>query len=645
MTANETSPIRAAGLEANSENSIAPEAIYRARAERFAASLARAQKASARLSNARLAVFVGAVALVVVLGYLGLYLFTAFALVLGITVFTVLVVRHHRLERTIIADGHLHAVNSAGLHRLAGQWKDFPDKGEEFACPKHSFADDLDLFGRASLFQWMGAAETRYGRAHLAACLKTPALDREAIVARQVMVRELAPHVEWRQTFQAAGKEVAKANEDPDALIGWAEEKGGLTFSPLAILALRIWGLVVPVSVVTFGYFIPIPVLVALPLIANGWLLSRFKRHVQPVVVTLCHQRKNLEVYQSMLGLIESADFMGTGKSAPSSTGLSSLVANLGHGKVTASHQAKELITIANWLDIRENPMVHFMLNFLLLWDMQWLSAFQGWKVRSGTQLRKWLEGIAQIEALASLSIIRFENPQWCFPTFTETGPAHFRARDLGHPLIARTNRVCNDFHLGNSLDLGGEGALANSSCGVILTGSNMTGKSTWLRTVGINLVLAYAGAPVCATTLETGLFRIHTSMRLKDDLDQGVSSFYAELLRIRGIMDAARQGLQVLFLIDEIFRGTNSVDRIAGAKEVLLQLARLGAKGLVSTHDLELGQLADSHHELFRNSHFSEHFEDGKIRFDFRLQAGISTTRNAIHLMHLAGVTDSAPG
>lgn len=603
------------------------ETFYRNRAERFAGSVASGREASSRLSNTRILVFFGALCVVVVLGYLGFYVWTACALLLGMGVFIALVIRHHRIESALIKDGYLLAINAAGLQRMHGQWKDAADRGEEFSDSKHAYADDLDLFGRASLFQWICAAETRYGRATLAKCLKAPELHRAAILERQALVGELAPLAEWRQAFQAAGKEVAKANEDPDGLIGWAEgnepQQGGLTLTMAGIAALRLWGVVVPICVITFGYFFPIAALVVLPLLINGWLLSRYKGKVQPVVAALCRQRKNLEAYQNMLGLIEKADFTGAH--------LSDLVKNLGNSKVTSSQQAKKLITIAQWLDIRENPLVHFVLNYLMLWDMQWLVPFQTWKRESGKELRKWLQTIAQMEAWSSLAFIRFENPQWCFPEVMDAGDASdkpFNAQELGHPLITSQYRVCNDFHL------------SGAGQSVILTGSNMTGKSTWLRTVGINLVLAYAGAPVCASGLRTELFRIHTSMRLKDDLDQGVSSFYAELLRLRGIMDAARQGLPVLYLIDEIFRGTNSVDRIAGAREVLLQLARLGAHGLVSTHDLELGLLAESHAELFRNSHFSEHFENGKIRFDFKLHEGISTTRNAIHLMQLAGVT-----
>ncbi len=602
------------------ENNLDPAAFYASRRKHYSDSLAKARRASALHSNARFLIFIGCLIVVLVLGYLGLYLLTAGALVLGIISFTVLVLRHERIESAILVEDYLHSIQVAGEARLTGKWKDFADRGDEFADEKHPYANDLDLFGRASFFQWTNAAETCLGRQKLAEYLKVGSPVRLEIEKRQSMVKELANQAIWRQDFQAAGKGVVRAKEKPEDLMGWAEGETGIKFAPVAILAIRTWGLIVPACALIFGFFTPIPALAALPAFLNAMVIYWFSARSKPVIASLCLQRTNLQAYQNMLRLIEEAKFNGPG--------LVALAATVKDGKVTGSRQAQELVTIAEWLDVRANPLVHFVLNFLFLWDLQWLIGFQGWKLRSGKALRMWLECIATLEALSSLAAIRFENPDWCFPSFSEGGQASVRAESLGHPLLLSRDRVRNDFTLGDP------------GCGLILTGSNMTGKSTWLRTVGINLAMAYTGAPVCARELSTHLFHLHTSMRLHDDLDQGISSFYAELLRLRGLLDAARSGGQVLFLVDEIFRGTNSVDRVAGAIEVLLQLARLGCTGIVSTHDLELGRLAESHPNLFRNGHFSEHFEDGKIRFDFRLQSGISTTRNAIHLMRLAGVT-----
>jgi hypothetical protein len=596
--------------------------FYRTNEARHREAKQKAQAASARLSHARLAVFGVAFLSVSVLGYFGFYPVAAVLGLVGALLFFVLVRRHEVSERVVLEQGHLLSINEVGLARQTGNWKTFPERGDTNVDPLHPFADDLDLFGKASLYQWICAAETRYGKAHLAALLKAETQDSAAIQDRQVMVRELAGKPEWRQAFQAAGRAIVKSKEDPDALVAWSEGADVMTFPMSLRIVLRAWGLLSPISMIVFGFLIPIPALVALPLVVNGLILGRLQRKVKPLVAGLCFQRHNLEAYPVLLDRIEQSRF--------SSSGLAQLAEGLRTSPKSSAQQARELLTIAEWLDIRANPMVHSLLNFVVLWDLQWLVQFQDWKNRSGKALRGWLEGIGRMEVLASLSQIAFENPTWAFPEISDTGKAVFLARNLGHPLIAAESRVGNDF------------TLHDPNGGVILTGSNMTGKSTWLRTVGINLVLAYAGAPVCAHALQTSVFQVRTSMRLKDDLDQGISSFYAELLRLRGIVDAAKSHAKVLYLIDEIFRGTNSIDRVAGAREVLLRMAKLGALGLASTHDLELGRLADDHPALFRNCHFSERFEGDAIRFDHKLQSGISQTRNARHLMRLSGVIDS---
>jgi hypothetical protein len=436
------------------------------------------------------------------------------------------------------------------------------------------------------------------------------------------MVRELAHKVEWRQTFQAAGREVAKAKEDPESLLVWAEGEGGTRFSRSAIFALRAWAALGPLAFIALFILAPFSLIAFLPIVVNMLLTFRFRASANPLIASLINQRQNLGTYHALVHFIETADF--------SDGGLSTVASRLEENGGPSSSRIKELQSIADSLDVRQNPLLHAIVNAAFLWDLQWLAGFQRWKSANGKSLRKWLECIAEMEVLASLSVVHFENPTWCFPRFFPEGSSRFEAKELGHPLIPSGEGVRNDFRLGET------------ERAVVLTGSNMTGKSTLIRSVGINLVLAYAGAPVCAMSLETGRFRVRTSMRLKDDLDKGVSSFYAEVLRIRAIMDACRRREPVLFLIDEIFRGTNSVDRIAGATEVLVQMVRLGAIGMVSTHDLELGKLEDMDPGQFRNFHFEESFAEGKISFDFRLRPGLSTTRNARHLMRLAGLTDS---
>lgn len=539
-------------------------------------------------------------------------------LVAGTTGFVVLAVRHDRIKRRLERETRLLEINRAGTARMDGKWKGFHDAGAEFSDDGHAFSGDLDIFGHASLFQWICAAETRLGRIRLAGILGNPNPHPETIRRNQAILRELARNIGWRQDFQAAGREISRSKEDPDALTEWGENAGSDFLSARGALGILLMGLMGPILAAVCALVFRNAYLALAAPVLNGLVLLRYQARCKTVIASLCRQRRNLEAYWNLLRLIETAGF--------EDAGLLELASPVRNAANPSSLRIKRLQSIADWLDVRQNPFIHVILNLLFLWDLQWVAAFQRWRRDHGRSLREWLECIAGLEALASLSIIHFENPGWVFPEIDPASPIGLRAHGLAHPLIAPSHAVPNDFRMGD------EGI-------VILTGSNMSGKSTLLRTVGINLVLAYAGAPVCATELEAGRMKIMTSMRLKDDLDKGLSSFYAELLRIKSIVGASRSEGTVLFLIDEIFRGTNSIDRITGASEVLTGLAESGAKGIVSTHDLELGRLATEHPGSFANYHFTEHFVDGKIRFDYKLRTGISTTRNALHLLRMVGI------
>jgi hypothetical protein len=329
-------------------------------------------------------------------------------------------------------------------------------------------------------------------------------------------------------------------------------------------------------------------------------------------------QRRELASFSEALALAESRKFK-----AELNRENQAVACSLDY---SASRQIRDLERILGWLEMRSNPVVHLILNSLFLWDLQWGINTEKWRRRNGGRIQGWLDCVGQFEALASLSIIHFENPGWPFPLISAEKEVPFRAGSLGHPLLPAGSRVSNDFIIP---------CQGNIS---LITGSNMSGKSTFLRSVGVNLVLAYAGAPVCAAQLESAWMPIYTSMRVTDDLGAGVSSFYAELLRVKMIIDASREGT-ILCLIDEIFRGTNSTDRLAGAAEVLKTLTGLGATGLVSTHDLELSKLADETPEAFGNYHFSEHYTESGIEFDYKLKPGKSRTTNALFLMKKLGI------
>jgi len=290
-----------------------------------------------------------------------------------------------------------------------------------------------------------------------------------------------------------------------------------------------------------------------------------------------------------------------------------------------AYRQVRRLSRLADRISSRQNAFA-IIVNLLILWEIHSMIALERWKQESGRLLPTWLRTLGEVEAVASLAGIRFEHPDWAVPEVLEDRQTGLEARVMGHPLLG-SDRVCNDFSLKEPVRV------------ALITGSNMSGKSTFLRTVGVNLVLAYAGAPVCAEAFTCSRVHLWTCMRTQDNLEQGISSFYAEILRIKRIVEAARTGGPVFFLLDEIFKGTNSRDRHLGARALITQLQEAGAFGLVSTHDLELADLERESGGRIVNYHFREHYEGDAIRFDYRLRPGVSTTSNALHLIRLAGI------
>ncbi|MDB5047236.1 MAG: hypothetical protein JWO30_307 [Fibrobacteres bacterium] len=608
-----------------------PLRVYQDRKTAFAAQTAAARKASAFFSNARLGVVLAALAAFLWFVFHDSLIPTLLSAFLGAVAFIALMVRHEKvLARERLSD-RLTGLNEDGIKRMQGTWTRFSDDGRGFADESHPYASDLDLFGPASLFQWLNAARTHYGRLRLHRLLTSPPRALDRIAEDQGMVRQLAPEVDWRQRFQAAGglPQANQAKEDPDALLLWAEAET-LLFPRPALAGLLRFLPILTIAFALFSFFqLGSTALMLPPLLLHRLIVSWNQRRNGRILEAISRQKRSLETYLELLALIETAGF-APGSPGPGAT-LASLAGSLRNPQGTlASEAVRGLQRLADHLETRLNPILHVLVNTLFLWDLQWLWVFRRWRRENGAHLRSWLETVARLETLSSLAMIAFENPDWAFPEVSESEPLA-EARMMAHPLIPKDVRVGNDARL----DKAGEV--------LIITGSNMSGKSTMMRTVGINLVLAYAGAPVCAQAFRCAPVQVHTSMRLKDDLEKRISSFYAELLRIKGIVEAARGGKKVLFLVDEIFRGTNSKDRHEGAMAVLRQLHGLGAAGLVSTHDLELARLAEMEPGSFRNFHFQESYQDGKIRFDYKMVAGVSRTTNAMHLLKMVGLGPDA--
>ncbi len=531
----------------------------------------------------------------------------------------------HRRERY----NALWQINDEGLKRLRRDWAGLPLPPASDDTPGAPFAADLDLEGRASLLQLLGTARTPGGRATLRGWLLHPAPPAVAR-QRQAAVAELAPEVEYRDELQAHGLALsATTQRGYETFLRWAEAPAWLTSHQVLIWASRVLPLLTLVllvaqlaGAVAFPFWL---ITVALTVYLGETLGGRAKEIVEEV----SEQESAFAEYAGLFGVLTSREF-----TAPALQGLQR---RLTAGTVRADEQMRRLSRILALARLRKS---------IYLVPLQWATMFnvhvvwllERWKREAGPSTRDWLTALGEIEALAALATLAYDNPTWTFPELLEhgeDGPARLVARDLGHPLLPPETCV------GNDVTIGPPGTL------LLVTGSNMSGKSTLLRAIGVNVVLAQAGGPVCAAELRLPPFALATSMRIADSLEYGVSYFLAELQRLKSVVDEARdvhaEGERtLLFLLDEILHGTNTGERQIAARQILRMLLALGATGAVSTHDLALADAV----ELASSStlvHFTERFVRGpdgpSMTFDYRLRPGLATSTNALKLMEIVGL------
>lgn len=512
----------------------------------------------------------------------------------------------------------LREINVQSLKRMDGEWTSFPDSGTDFRDENHPYSGDLDLFGQGSLFQMINTTGTYFGRQKLKQVLENPPESTEKIRQKQDAIAELAKNLEWRQRLMAEAAVNPKISKDPNPLFGWAKQINRFFLKPEVVFFLR--GLpALTITLIGLSYFTAL-VSYQWPLLLVGIqlliLLPGGKQRARNFA-TVYQYKDNIKVYQKMFQRLEEKRFH--------SSYLLVLQQNLQNCQQEPVYrQINNLEKIADAIANQYN-FFYLIINAVTLWDYQCLIALERWKEKSGVFLENWLDILGEVEALSSLAVIGHAHPTWAVPQILEN-PSVYIAQDLGHPLLTE-KRVCNDLKI-------------NHPTGILLiTGSNMSGKSTFLRTAGINLVLAYAGAPVCARNFRASLMRICTCMRVSDNLEKNISTFYAEILRIKMIVTAASGKELVFFLLDEIFKGTNSADRHTGAKILIKKMSEKDAIGLVSTHDLELGELEAEMTGKIKNYHFQESYQNDQISFDYLLRPGISTTRNALFLIRSAGI------
>lgn len=593
------------------------DTYFKERTETFKKEAEEKKKQTDLLGNLRLICFAAGITLSI---FLFIKAGTAAGIIssaLFLSCFIYLVIKHRRASAEVKRLFCMSDINKMYVERMGTGWTSFDDNGSEFTDHEHPYTGDLDVFGPKSLFQWICVSNTCYGRRFLKELLAGPDKGIQAITRRQEAIRELAEKTDFCQRLQCAGRLSKGIADNPEGLLSYVEDNKYRFKKEWVQYIFYLLPAAVALTFVLYALGSSIPLFVPLLLLA-----------VQAIVCAVGYS-KNAEVINRIHGLKRSLDAYSSlldtaGREKFRSEYLNELNKALFIDELPAAAAINKLQSIANAIDVRLSTVLYIILNFGLLWDYHCVFALEEWKKLYGGQIRKWLEAIGRIEAVSSLAVIGQMYPQWCYPIFSGEA-TKICAAEMGHPLIQYDLCVRNDFKINKG------------AC--IVTGSNMSGKTTMLRTIGINLVLAYSGAPVFASRFECSLMDIYTSMRISDDLNGGISTFYAELIRVKMIIDNSHKEKPMLYLIDEIFKGTNSLDRIAGAKSVLKNLNRPWIIGLISTHDFELCDMESLKSVSIANYYFSEHYENNEIQFDYKIHEGRSRTTNAKYLMRMVGI------
>jgi hypothetical protein len=530
--------------------------------------------------------------------------------------FVVLVNRHDTVIRGRDAAARGVAFYERGLARIEDRWIGTGEPGDRFRDDEHLYANDLDLFGKGSLFELLSIARTRAGEETLARWLKAPA-PRDVIRRRQHAIAELSSRLDLREQLAIAGSDV-RAGVHTEALVSWAAAPPALHRAWARSLAT-----VLSASALTaaawWGYSGDATAFLLVIVLEVFFAVSQ-RRRVQQVLHGSEQPARDLDVLAHLLTHLERERF--------ESARLSELRASLDTDGMPASVAIGQLHRLSEMHDWQHNQFFG-PVAAAFLWGTHLAFAIEAWRRRHGNHVAGWLATVGEFEAFSSLAAYRYEHPDDVFAAIDESQEhvGSFEGDALGHPLIPAARMVRNDIHLGADVQL------------AIVSGSNMSGKSTLLRTVGINAVLALMGAPVRASRLRLSPLAVAATLRIQDSLQEGRSRFFAEITRVRRLADVAGGPTPLLFLLDELFHGTNSHDRLLGAVGVLRTLLDRGAIGLITTHDLALTQIAAGVGPRAVNVHFDDTFEGGEIRFDYRMKPGPVARSNALALMRAVGL------
>lgn len=599
-----------------------PAAGYRARKATYGAERDALQRLSSRNADLSLALVLGGLACLGAALWRGGPLWpAAAALLLG--AFVVSFVHHGQVNRRLRRASELWAISEEGLRRLERDWAALPLRAPPGPPPAVALAADLDLLGHASLQHLLGAVYTPVGQATLQGWLLEPAAPAE-VAARQAAVAELAPLVDWRDELSLGGRLMGGAQANYERFLDWAAGAPWLAGRAWLLWLARLLALTNLGLLAAQGLGLLRAPLWLVSGLLSYLLLCLVGRPINTIIEGLSARQSVFESYAALFDL--------AGRPALRAPLLVRLQAELAAGSHGAGPQMRRLARLMPLADIR-NALLFTPVRVATLWDVHVLWLLERWQRTAGPHACGWLERLGELEALAALATLAHDHPDWCFPAAADD--ARLSARRLGHPLLSPRRCVRND------LALGPPGHL------LLVTGSNMSGKSTLLRALGLNVALAQAGGPACAEALRLPPLRLASSMRVSDSLEQGVSYFMAELRRLKQVIEQAEQTRAagertLLFLLDEILQGTNTAERQIAARQIIRHLLRLGAFGAVSTHDLGLADdpaLDPLSQKVYLTETFTRGPDGPSMHFDYRLRPGIAPSTNALKLMELVGL------
>jgi hypothetical protein len=591
-----------------------PEVEYRKRLEKFLKTIEQKDHAHLRVGYAKLAV-IGA-GLVVLWCVLGQHWLTAYWLVTPVVGYGLLAALHGRVLGAKECAEAAAEFYRRGIARTEDRWAGGGQTGERFRDAHHVYAEDLDLFGRGCLFELLSTARLPMGETRLANWLSEGS-EISAILERQKLIEELREKLDLREDLAVTGENL-RTRLNPESMIDWAEGKSilprGVWRGVMALLSIgAAAGIIYYFQTATLWPLLGV-------LVVEAVILAWLWRKAHSVIEGVDCNAEGLLLFSEILERLEREPF--------ASPRLREFAAELKQENEPASQAIRKFARIVYWFDASDS-LISRMCELPFLYSVQVGMAAEAWRRRWGAKMRRWTELTGEIEALLSLAAYSYEHPADPFPEFVgaEPGLGFFDGQELGHPLIAREKCVRNSVRLDNKTRV------------LLVSGSNMSGKSTLLRVVGINTVLAMAGAPIRGARLRLAALKIGTRIRSTDSLQEGRSSFYTEILHIRKVFDSANGAVPLVFLFDELLEGTNSKDRRIGAEGLIQALLKRRAIGIVTTHDLALTEIAAAVGNVLRNMHFEDQVVDGEMRFDYKLREGVVEKSNALELMRLIGL------